>query len=391
MKLITLSSFLALTIGSMSFACFASTGEPFYGDPPDQHHAWCVHDWNRAQPPRVEPKPLVDAKPPTDAVVLFDGTEASVTKWEADKSGSEPTQWIVTDGVFQCVPKSGFVRTKEKFGDCHLHIEWASPTPPQGESQRRGNSGIFLMGLVEIQVLDNYDNPTYADGFACSVYGVNPPLANALRPPGEWQQIDIEYRHPVYEDNRCVAPGLVTVYCNGVLVQDHTQLEGSTGHKTRSKPGPFPEVGPLKLQDHGNPVRYRNIWYQPLPPRTAADVVKHGPLSTEESLAKRKETAATVRESAQQMPAQSVNQLLRLAESLVYEKDEATYNNVERLAVAEVASIKTLSADQIQAKKDEVKRVFKAFQYLAKFKIIDADDTAWLEIASITKAHGWEK
>jgi len=391
MKPISLSSFLALAICTISCAGFASTGEPFYGDPPDDRHAWCVHDWNRPQPPRVEPKPLVDAKPPKDAVVLFNGTETAVTNWEADKPGSEPTKWMVKDGVFQCVPKSGYVRTKAKFGDCHLHVEWASPTPPQGESQGRGNSGIFLMGLVEIQVLDNYNNPTYADGFACSVYGVNPPLANALRPPGEWQQIDIEFRHPVYEDNRCVAPGFVTVYCNGVLVQDHTQLEGPTGHKARSKPRPFPEVGPLKLQDHGNPVRYRNIWYQPLPARTAADVVKCGPLSAEEVLAKRKEIAVTVRESAQQKPAQSVDQMLRLAESLVYEKDEATYNNVERLAAADIASIKTLSTAQIQTKKDEVKRISHAFQYLAKFKIIDANDAAWLEIASFAKAHGWEK
>ena len=391
MKLITLSSFLAVTLFTTTFAGFASTGQPFYGDPPDAHHAWCVHDWNRPQPPRVEPKPLVDAKPPTDAVVLFDGSEAALANWEADKPGSEATKWIVKDGVFQCVPKSGYVRTKAKFGDCKLHVEWASPTPPQGESQGRGNSGIFLMGLVEIQVLDNYDNPTYADGFACSVYGVNPPLANALRPLGEWQQIDIEYRHPVYRDDQCVNPGFVTVYCNGVLVQDRTLLEGPTGHKTRSKPGPFPEAGPLKLQDHGNPVRFRNIWYQPLPPRGADEVVKQGQLGTEATLAKRKEIAATIRESAKKMPEQSVNQMLRLAESLVYEKDEATYNNLEQLAGAYAASIKSLAADQLQARKDEGKNVFKAFQYLAKFKVIEANDAAWMEIATTAKAHGWEK
>ena len=151
-------------------ACAASTGQPFYGDPPDDHHPWCVHDWNRPQPPRVEPHAPTAAPPPAGAVVLFDGTEASVrANWEADKPGSEPTKWIVKDGVFQCVPKSGYARTKGKFGDCQLHVEWAAPTPPQGESQGRGNSGIFLMGQVEIQILDNYDNPTYADGFACGM------------------------------------------------------------------------------------------------------------------------------------------------------------------------------------------------------------------------------
>jgi len=381
----------SLILFATALACAASTGQPFYGDPPDEHHPWCVHDWNRPQPPLVAPGALRDATPPADAVVLFDGTEAALANWEADKPGHEPTKWIVKDGVFQCVPKSGYVRSKAKFGDCKLHVEWAAPTPPQGESQGRGNSGIFLEGMAEIQVLDNYDNPTYADGFACAVYGVNPPLANALRPPGEWQQIDIEFRRPIYKDGQCEAPGIVTVYCNGVLVQDHTQLEGATGHMRRSVAGPFPEVGPLALQDHGNPVRFRNIWYEPLPPRTAADVVKHGPLSTEATLAKRKEIAATVRASAMKMPEKSLDQTLRLAESLVYEKDEDTFRTVEQWTGAFADSVKQLPADQVDSKKNEVRRVFEAFRYLTKFKIVPADDPAWTEVRDIAKAHGWDR
>jgi len=128
------SSFLTLSVATLiaATAQAVSTGEPFYGDAPDATHPWCVHDWNRPQPPRVEPKSLVDAKPPADAVVLFDGTEASLANWEADKPQSEPTKWVVKDGALLCVPNSGYVRTKSKFGDCQLHVEWSAPTPPQG-------------------------------------------------------------------------------------------------------------------------------------------------------------------------------------------------------------------------------------------------------------------
>ena len=199
----------------------------------------------------------------------------------------------------ECVPGSGYVRTKAKIGDCQLHVEWAAPTKAEGESQGRGNSGVFLMGLVEVQVLDNYNNPTYADGFAASVYGVNPPMANALRAPGQFQTYDIVFRRPIYKDGQPVDPGYVTVFENGVLVQDHTRLEGGTGHMARSKPGPFPEAGPLKLQDHGNPVRYRNIWYRPLPPR-AIEGGTDGYLTTEATMAKRKEIAAMLRQQATQ-------------------------------------------------------------------------------------------
>ena len=383
---------IILTASALATAGAASTGSPFYGDAPDATHPWCVHDWNRPQPPRVEPKPLTDAKPPADSVILFDGSEASLANWEADKSGSEPTKWIVKDGVLQCVPKSGYIRTKSKFGDCRLHVEWAAPTPPQGDSQGRGNSGIFLEGVVECQVLDNYDNPTYADGFACSVYGVCPPLANALRPPGEWQQIDITFRRPVYEGDKLAHPGYVTVYCNGILVQDKTQLEGGTGHKSRSKPGPLPEVGPLKLQDHGNPVRYRNIWYHPLSVRTAADDEGiHAPMSVEAATAKRKEIAAMVRDEAAKLPEKSLDQWLRLAESLVYEKDPATAEKVNAFVTGYVAEVKQIPANKIESKKSEVTRMNNALKYLTKFKVLSADNTAFKDLDGVVNAHGWDK
>ena len=122
---------------------------PFYGDPPDDHHPWAIHDWNRPQPKLVTPGTVTTpelVKPPSDAIILFDGTQESLEKWEADKPGSEPTKWIVKDGAMECVPNSGYVRTKDKFGDCQLHVEWAAPKKVQGDSQGRGNSGIFLDG-----------------------------------------------------------------------------------------------------------------------------------------------------------------------------------------------------------------------------------------------------
>jgi hypothetical protein len=368
-----------------------STGNAFYGDAPDEHHPWAVHDRNRPQPKRVEPLPYdaEKAKAPADAVVLFGGSDSDVNKWEADKAEGGPTAWIAKDGVFQCVPKSGYVRTKEKFGDIQLHVEWSAPTPPQGDSQGRGNSGIFLEGLVEIQVLDNYNNPTYADGFACSMYGVSPPLANALRPPGEWQSVDITFRRPIYKDGKCEDPGFVTVYCNGVLMQDRVQIEGGTGHKARPKPGPFPETGPLKLQDHGNPVRYRNIWLRPLPPRTADEHATTVTMTAEATAAKRKEIAASIREDAAKL--QGSAKLLRLLESLTYENEAATVEEAEKAANAFLDEAGKLPAGKIETAKGDIIQLNNALQYLVKFNRVPEHFGPKKAVVRFIIDHGWEE
>jgi hypothetical protein len=375
----------------------AATGIPFYGDAPDQHHPWAIHDRNRPQPKRVEPGTFSTAdqpgKPPSDAIVLFDGSEASLSNWESDTKPGEPnvpTKWVVKDGAMECVPKSGYVRTKQQFGDCHLHVEWAAPTKVQGDSQGRGNSGIFLMGVCEVQVLDNYNNPTYADGFAASVYGVNPPLANALRPPGEFQVIDIVFRRPVYRDGKVIDPGYVTVFCNGVLVQDHTPLEGPTGHLRRPTPAAFPAKGPLKLQDHGNPVRFRNIWYRELPPRSIEGGTD-GILTAEATLAKRKETAASIRADATKLEPQSTEHMLRLAESLVYENEPTAARRFDELAGKYVAAVQALPSADLEARKDEIIRVTRAFQYLAKFKIVASDFPGIGALTRIATKQGWDE
>ena len=385
----TASCALALLANSGHSA--QSTGTPFYGDPPNATHPWAVHDQNRPQPKRVEPgtysTPAQPGQPPSDAIVLFDGTAASLAKWEADTRESGPTKWIVNDGVLECVPRSGMVRTKEQFGDCQLHVEWAAPKNVQGDSQSRGNSGVFLLGICEVQVLDNFNNPTYADGFAASVYGINPPLANALRAPGEFQVYDIVFRHPVYRDGKVLDPGYMTVFCNGVLMQDHTPLEGPGGHMKRSTAGPFPAQGPLKLQDHGNPVRFRNIWYRPLPPR-AVEGGTDGALTAEATAAKRKEIAAGIRADAAKLTGTA--QMLRLAESLVYEKDSAAAAKVEELAAGYVTSLKALAGDALEAKKNEAKSVLRALQYLAKFDFVPVSYGPKTVLDQFVTAHGWD-
>jgi Domain of Unknown Function (DUF1080) len=372
----------------------ANTGSAFYGDAPDDHHPWAVHDRNRPQPKLVTPgtfsSPEQPGKPPSDAVVLFDG--ADLSKWEADEGQGVPTKWVVRNGAMECVPGSGYIRTRNKIGDCQLHVEWAAPTKAEGESQGRGNSGVFLMGLVEVQVLDNYNNPTYADGFAGSVYGQNPPLANALRAPGEFQTYDIVFRRPIYKDGQQLDPGSVTVFLNNVLVQDHTLLQGGTGHMGRSKPGPFPDAGPLKLQDHGNPVRYRNIWYRPLPPRIIEGSTD-GYLSTEATMAKRHEIAAKLREEAETLknPDNPVPEMLRLAESMVYERDDAALERGGQLAHQYMASLQDLPADKLASKKDEIKHLRDVAKYLVKFDIIPADAEEVGLLEKIVKDHNWDK
>jgi hypothetical protein len=226
---------------------------------------WKIHDLNRPVPPVVDPgiASTQDSpgRPPSDAIVLFDGTDLS--KWQ-HKDGTA-AKWRVENGYAEVVAKTGYIYTKQAFGDCQLHVEFREPTPPHGESQERGNSGVFLMGLYEVQVLDSYENKTYADGQASAVYGQYPPLVNASRPPGLWQWYDIVFHGPRFDaSGKLLRPARETVFHNGVLVQDNVQLSGPTEHGERPPYKPTPEKLPLGLQDHGDPVRFRNIWIREL-------------------------------------------------------------------------------------------------------------------------------
>jgi len=218
-----------------------------------------VHDPNRPQP-RVVTVQSENAQPPSDAVVLFDGKDLS--GWLNKEDGA--AGWKVENGYMEVTPKSGNIHTQQEFGDCQLHVEWAAPEVVDGESQGRGNSGVFLMRKYEIQVLDCYQNPTYPDGTTASIYGEFPPLVNACRAPGEWQTYDIIWIAPRFENGKLLSPARVTVFHNGVLVHHDTALTGPTTHRTVLEYEEHPQVGALELQDHGDLVRFRNIWYRPL-------------------------------------------------------------------------------------------------------------------------------
>ena len=212
--------------------------------------------------PKVEKiTPGQDNQPPSDATVLFDGKDLSA--WESVKGG-EP-QWTVQDGYFTVKPGTGHIKTKEDFGDFQLHIEWRSPQKIEGKGQGRGNSGIFLQGLYEVQVLDSYESPTYVNGQAGSIYKQSPPLVNATRPPTEWDVYDIIYTAPKFDEKNgaLLEAGYVTVLHNGVVVQNHTKLQGTTEYIGTPKWVAHGD-GPIVLQDHSNPTSFRNVWIRKL-------------------------------------------------------------------------------------------------------------------------------
>ncbi len=224
---------------------------------------WKAHDKSRPQAKVVTPAAKPGA-PPSDAIVLF-GADGDLSKWRAANGGE--AKWKIVDGAMESVPKSGFIVSKEEFGDCQVHVEFASPSKVKGNGQGRGNSGVFLMGEFEVQVLDSFKNKTYVDGSAGSIYGQHAPLVNASRKPGEWQSYDIIFRRPRFDESgELASPARITVLHNGVLIQDNSGAFGPTNwirHKDY-KTMKGKTKGPLSFQDHGNPVRYRNVWVRPL-------------------------------------------------------------------------------------------------------------------------------
>jgi len=220
---------------------------------------YTVHDGTRPQMPIVDAQP---GQPPSDAVVLFDGS--SLQGWTNCKNG-EACGWKLLEGeAMEVVPGTGDIQSDKEFGSMQLHVEFMSPAEVKKEGQGRGNSGVFLMGRYEIQVLDNYENPTYPDGTVGGIYGQTPPLVNPIRKPGEWNAFDIIWTAPVFDGEDLKSPAQVTVLLNGVLQQNAVALHGPTEHKQLASYTPHPAKGPLKLQDHGDLVRFRNIWVREL-------------------------------------------------------------------------------------------------------------------------------
>jgi hypothetical protein len=227
---------------------------------------WHVHDPDRPHPGVVTPG-AQPGTPPSDAIVLFDGKDLS--KWYHAGRGARSgqvldAQWIVRDGHFEVASDSGDLLTREKFGDCQLHIEWSVPADVQGTSQGRGNSGVLLMRRYEIQVLDPYNNRTYADGGAGAIYGQWPPLVNPGRKPGEWQVYDIVFKAPKFDGGTLVKKAYITVFFNGVVVHDHQESMGPMVYRRLAQYTPHDAEDSLMLQAHKNRVLYRNIWIRRL-------------------------------------------------------------------------------------------------------------------------------
>jgi hypothetical protein len=215
--------------------------------------------------PKTEPSVVTPGKnitdPPADAIVLFNGQ--NLIRWQSTDGSA--AKWKVVDGSAEVTPGAGDILTREKFGDVQLHIEWATPVVVKGEGQDRGNSGIFLMERYEVQVLDSYNNKTYYHGQAGSIYKQHAPLVNASRKPGEWQAYDIVFRAPRFDDQgKVIERARVTVFHNGVLIQNNAEIYGITYNDRPSIYIPHSQQEPLRLQDHGNPTRYRNIWIRRL-------------------------------------------------------------------------------------------------------------------------------
>lgn len=228
---------------------------------------WLIHDVNRPAPavilPGTESTQSQAGIAPSDSVVLFDGTDLS--EW-TDTKGNV-SKWIMGDGYMESVKGSGYIQSRRKFGSCQLHVEFATPSTVKGSGQGRGNSGVFLMANYEVQVLDSYNNKTYPDGQCAALYGRAVPLANACRKPGEWQSYDIIFHRPIFKGKKVVKNATFTVFQNGVLVHDNVELAGGTGWEGKhaiSEYEPHGDKLPITLQDHGNPVRFRNIWIREL-------------------------------------------------------------------------------------------------------------------------------
>lgn len=381
---------------TVAAAAAVSAFAGLYGDTPDAKHAWAVHDGNRPNPVKVTPAAQV-GQPPSDAIVLFDGTQKSFDENWTDAKGNK-TKWKFVNGTMESVRSAGNICSRQKFGDVQLHVEWQAPSHVSGFGQGRGNSGVFVLGgMYEVQVLDSYEtnpadmkNPNYADGQAGAVYGQNPPMVNPTRKPGEWQAYDIVFHQPVFDGNTCVHPGSFTVFLNGVLVQDHWEIEGPTWHMRRTRQDkPGATEGSIQFQDHGNPVHFRNVWVRRIPSRYANTT--HGTY-----LAKEKDVAAQRRATAEKLFAKidksksGAGEVRAILETIAYCKDEPFMGACKTICGGYLARLKTMNYTALEQAKNEIMSVKRSFDVLQRNKVIDRCPLLD-EINLVIQARGWNK
>jgi hypothetical protein len=263
-KVATMSRTAVAVVALVSLAGFAAVQA-------ERQFKWKVHDLTRPQPTVVDPGPAGPASPvPSDAIVLFGAKKPDLSAWQSG-DGSE-AKWKVVDGAMVVEAGTGDIKTRAAFGDVQLHVEWMVPSECKVEGQHGGNSGVFFMDRYELQVVSSNGNETYPDGTAGALYGQYPPLVNACRPQGQWNTYDVVFRAPVFgKDGIVLHPATATVFFNDVLVQDNSEILGATAHGARAKYGAHAAELPIRLQDHGDPIRFRNVWARKLPPRSPAE------------------------------------------------------------------------------------------------------------------------
>ena len=349
-------------------AVSASAG--LYGDTPDATHAWAVHDRNRPNPVKIVAEPGL---PPSDAIILFDGTEKTFANWCSMKM--EPTKWKLVDGTLESVKGAGYIRTKAEYGP-----------------------GVFLMNDFELQVLDSYEtdpakspnpNPNYADGQASAIYGQNPPIVNASRGPGKWQTYDIVFHAPVWKDGKEIYPGTVTVFHNGVLTQDNWEYEGPTYHMKRTAKKQPAARAPIAFQDHGNPVHFRNVWLREIPCRHANTT--HGGPDVKEA-----DVKALRHKIAEQLFAKidtnksGADEVNAILEVISYCKGEPFCGACKKICGAYIARLDAMDAAALDKAKGEIMSVKKSCDVLARNKVVENCKLA-AKINEIIKARGWDK
>ncbi len=250
MKTFVLAVLFATVAGNAHPAEVGGVNEPTTQPPSSATEAWAP------VPPIITAEP---GQPPSDAIVLFDGSDLDA--WESAKTPGQPAPWKLQQGLLVCRPDSGNIRTKAAFGDIQLHLEFRTPAVVTGSGQKRGNSGVFFMGRYELQILDSYDNKTYINGQAGAIYKQHAPLVNASRAPGTWQTYDVVWIAPRFDPaGRLLSPARATVFQNGVVVQHDVVLRGSTANRGAPAYQAHAPKLPLELQDHDNPIAFRNIW-----------------------------------------------------------------------------------------------------------------------------------
>ena len=389
-----------MMVATATLSLAAPVFAALYGDTPDAKHAWSVHDMNRPNPVKVAPA-TQPGQAPSDAVVLFDGTAESFARNWCDEKG-KPSQWKLGDeGDFYCIPgwkNGGAIYTRGEYGDCQLHIEYRHDADlglvPKDGAQMHGNSGVFLMGNYEIQVLESYGtnpadmkNPNYADGQAGAVYAENPPMVNPARKPGEWQVYDIVFHQPKWEGDKMVEPGSLTVFFNGVLVQDHWEMEGLTTHCVRRPLAPHATKGKLFLQDHGCVVHFRNIWIREIPPRWANTTHSSKYAKTDDVMALRRDTAAKLLAKIDQKKCEA-DQVCQALEVISYSKDEPVLGACKKIFDGYVAKLNAMDDKALDANKGQILMVKRAIDVLKRNKVVDSCPLCET-VSKVMKKKGW--